>query len=59
MRMDELRDALRTLPDDQLKQLILEFLPRVAPVAADPVDVLHTADKVLRDRKGLLERLAK
>jgi hypothetical protein len=59
MRMNELREALRALPEDQLKQLILEFLPRVAPDPAAPADVLRTADQVIRDRKGLLERLAK
>ncbi len=59
MSMDELREALRSLPEDQLKQLILEFLPRVALAPADPAEVLRTADQVIKDRKGLLERLAK
>lgn len=56
MSMDELREAL---PEDQLKQLILEFLPRVAPAPATPDDVLRTADQVIKERRGLLERLAK
>lgn len=59
MRIDELRDALRALPEEQLKQLILEFLPRVALAPAAPVDVIGTAHQVIKDRKGLLERLAK
>ncbi len=60
MTLDEIRTALRHLPPDQLREVLVEFLPEVlTPLNDKDKAALDVAAGVIADRQELLRRLAR
>lgn len=60
MTLSEIKEVLRHLPPDQLREVLVEFLPEVlTPLTEQERTALDVAAGVMADREDLLRRLAR